>query len=69
MQSNQFFNYFTNNNNEINGSPKIRVKAKGTTYKNEILKTISWQNLVITIYFWKGFTLKNIKNSKSVFIF
>ena len=36
MQSNQFFNYFTNNNNEINGSPKIRVKAKGTTYKNEI---------------------------------
>ena len=36
MQSNQFFNYLTNNNNEINGSPKIRVKAKGTTYKNEI---------------------------------
>ena len=36
MQSNQFFNYLTNNNNEINGSPKIRVEAKGTTYKNEI---------------------------------
>ena len=36
MRSNQFFNYFTNNNSEINGSPKIRVKAKETTYKNEI---------------------------------
>ena len=27
---NQFLNYCTHNKNEIKGSPKIRMKAKGT---------------------------------------
>ena len=36
MQFNQFFIYCTYNKNEIKGSPKIRVKAKRTSYETEI---------------------------------
>ena len=36
IQFNQFFIHCTHNKNEINGSPKIRVKAKRTTYETEI---------------------------------
>ena len=36
IQFNQFFIYCTHNKNEIKGSSKMRVKAKGTSYETEI---------------------------------
>ena len=36
IQFNQLFIYRTHNKNEIKGSPKIRVKAKRTSYETEI---------------------------------
>ena len=36
MQFNQFFLYCTHNKNKIKESLKIRVKAKGTSYKTGI---------------------------------
>ena len=51
------------------GSPNIRVKAKGTSYETEIRQTISWQNIAITAYFWKGFPLSSLNNSRSASVY
>ena len=36
IQFHQFFIYCTHNKDEMKGSPKIKVKTKGTSYESEI---------------------------------
>ena len=68
IKLNQFINYCTHNKNEINVSPKIKLKAKRSSWswKTEIWKTISWQNFTVTGNFWRECCLNSIKNFKWV---
>ena len=51
--------------NEIEGSPKIRMRAKRTNW-NWNMKGNSWKDIAATIKFWRKFPLSSISNSKSL---
>ena len=49
---------------------KLRVKAKETTLVEiEIWNIILWQDIAISVSFWRGFSLSSIRNSKAVLVY
>ena len=47
----------------------MKVKVEGTRYETEIWKNISWQDIAITVLFWREFSLTSMKISKSVSVY
>ena len=62
------FNYCIHNENEIRGFLKIRMKSK-KLIETEIWKIKPWQDIVITVHFWREFPLSCMKNSKSFSVY
>lgn len=68
LEFSHFFQFYNHNPNEIKGLPKFEWKQK-VVDETEILKIISWQDIVITVYFWENFPLCSMRNSKPVAVY